>query len=555
MGLLFLLLLLIVIVVIVILACVVFVLTKKKKKKNNSESDSSSIRLEEGTVSQEMRDFSSASLNTTSSSMVPMAAGAAGGATQSAVPIVLHSVQDMVQKNPLSREERALSDKALASISSGTPIPSSLFATATWASWVKIAAHMISDSAANGCELILAIWGSMESMNARLELLRTTPMLQLLQSALHATSKEEQAAWTVISRVQGDFYPHITDPNDRPRTIEDLGNGAFGWVRKAEWTRNGGSTEIVAVKQITYKKKFLGDASNTTYTTSFAKIQREVLLMSILSMASSSEASRLIAFRGHYLEHYSVCIMMQCALGSLKEYLEERRFRRRQRTKSENTPKQQQQQGEEALKLKVDVEDLVLKINIASQVASGLLFLHSVGIVHRDLKNENVLIVARPENGIPSVTLTDFGLSRAASASSTMVGGTISWASPELLDADVIHEEGSEHKTIIAASSDVYSFGYLLWSLLLEREPHGRYLLSKKKIKEMVLANPDCPLEIPDLEPDPTTPATATRVAERYSRLILECWRMKPEDRPTMSSVLEELKALNSQIEPSSSSK
>lgn len=546
----FLLLLVLLLIVIVVIIVVVYFACVSSRK-NKSDSGESSMCLQEDNVSIEIPETSRSpavsSSDMLSTTSLTTSAPPPLPPPQSEAPGILHTVHDIVEKHPLSQTEKSLSDQALASISSGTPIPGSLFASATWAVWVKISAHLISASAAHGCELILAIWGSMGSMSERLELLRTTPILQLLQSALHATSKDEKPAWGIIDHVQGDFYQHITDPNDRPKVIEDLGNGAFGWVRKAEWTRGEGPSEIVAVKQITYKKKFLGDASSTTYTTSFTKIQREVLLMSILSMAAPSEISHLIAFRGHYLEQYSVCIMMQCALGSLKEFLEERRFRRKQRGNSVQTPKQAQ--GEEPLRLKVEGDDLALKIGIASQVASGLLFLHSVGIVHRDLKNENVLIVTRPENGVPNVVLTDFGLSRAASASSTMVGGTISWASPELLDADEIREEGTEHKTIIAASSDVYSFGYLLWALLLEREPHGRYLLSKKKIKEMVLANPDCPLEIPELESDPnSTTSETTRAAERYTHLILECWRMKPEDRPSMAAVLEELQTLTSQI-------
>ncbi|HEU0029125.1 MAG TPA: serine/threonine-protein kinase [Kofleriaceae bacterium] len=102
-------------------------------------------------------------------------------------------------------------------------------------------------------------------------------------------------------------------------------------------------------------------------------------------------------------------------------------------------------------------------LEIARQITAGLAAAHDKGVIHRDLKPDNVLI----EHATERVVITDFGIARSVDdASVTQVGaviGTPRYMAPEQLAGEEVD-----------ARADVFSLGVMLYELATGERPwHG----------------------------------------------------------------------------------
>ncbi|EQC29800.1 TKL protein kinase [Saprolegnia diclina VS20] len=166
------------------------------------------------------------------------------------------------------------------------------------------------------------------------------------------------------------------------------------------------------------------------------------------------------------------------------------------------------------------------KLSIAANVIDALVYLHSLSIIHRDLKAKNVLLT---EDFTAQVT--DFGVSRESDedgdAIMTARVGTSAWIAPEILRGE-----------LYTVQADLYSFGVLLAELDTLQTPYS---------------NPDLQPEITGLSSSQLAskvaqgkiqPAFTNDVPHALHQIAQRCLQYKYTKRPTASQISMEIHAL-----------
>ncbi|ESQ52984.1 hypothetical protein EUTSA_v10017734mg, partial [Eutrema salsugineum] len=151
----------------------------------------------------------------------------------------------------------------------------------------------------------------------------------------------------------------------------------------------------------------------------------------------------------------------------------------------------------------------------------GLMGIHQMGIVHRDLKSANCLL-----NKEWTVKICDFGLSR------KMEGTTMSESepagTPEYIAPEVIRKEPFSEKC------DIFSFGVIMWELCTLSKPWEGV---PKELVMYNVANEGARLDIPE---GPLSKLIAVKRCLWNLCLAVDCWS-EPEHRPSCEEILTHL--------------
>lgn len=155
-------------------------------------------------------------------------------------------------------------------------------------------------------------------------------------------------------------------------------------------------------------------------------------------------------------------------------------------------------------------------IGIAAQLLSALHAAHALGVVHRDVKPDNVFVIdaPAPESGPPRIKLIDFGIGRDLGDPSSrvtapdVVVGTVGYMAPEQLFGDDP-----------TPRSDVYAAGATIYEMLGGRPPHR---LATHDVREVLMAMSRTPPSLGSLRP-----ALPPRLAEG----VMQALERRPDDR------------------------
>jgi serine/threonine protein kinase len=281
---------------------------------------------------------------------------------------------------------------------------------------------------------------------------------------------------------------------DKLEIKEFIGAGGFGKVFKGFWYKeNSEVPEMVAIKEA----RIEGDKDDLI-TSIKENVLQEAKLFWMLHHPN------IIQLKGVCIQEPHFCLVMEYAKGgSLGRLLSVK---------------------------KIDFPPYIL-INWALQVSQGMYYLHEqalpnkMPIIHRDLKSSNILLSEDVNDvrklGEIVLKLTDFGLARELQQTTNVMNaaGTYSHMPPEVIKSSTYSK-----------SSDVWSFGVLLWELLTGEVPYKG--IDPLAIAYGVAVNK---LTLP-------IPSTCPKI---FSDLIHACWHTDPHKRISFEKIIKRLNEIS----------
>ena len=172
-------------------------------------------------------------------------------------------------------------------------------------------------------------------------------------------------------------------------------------------------------------------------------------------------------------------------------------------------------------------------VRLAREICSALIDAHGAGVLHCDLKPDNVLL-----DGQRSARLCDFGQSRMSHEQSPALG-TLYYMSPEQADLEALPD----------ARWDVYAIGALLYHMLTGQPPHRTDALqSRLQATETLDERLKIYRDAVRSAPVPALHRRVRSVDQRLAEIIERCLAVNPSARfPNAQAVLESLEARDRQ--------
>ena len=152
----------------------------------------------------------------------------------------------------------------------------------------------------------------------------------------------------------------------------------------------------------------------------------------------------------------------------------------------------------------------------ATQICAGLSAAHAVGVVHRDLKPDNVFLAESRHGGDhPVVKLLDFGIARAGPRRITVMGAVL--GTPEYMSPEMAQGHDVDHR------ADLYALGVMLFEMLTGTVPFYDREVAKTLEMHVFAPRPTLASRKPEL-------AKLVRIGELVDSLLSIAREQRPRD-------------------------
>lgn len=163
------------------------------------------------------------------------------------------------------------------------------------------------------------------------------------------------------------------------------------------------------------------------------------------------------------------------------------------------------------------------RLRLCMDVCAGLCYIHKNGMVHGDLKGQNIMI--SPDG---TAMIADFGNARLKDltvkfGNTTSRGLSYRWAAPELLLDDDLPQ--------VSVEADVYAYGMIVLETFTGKVPFEG--INERRVSMLVAYEKRIPPR-PDLG-----------MSDGLWGLLNSCWTQAPSERPKITGVASRLKTLS----------
>ena len=177
------------------------------------------------------------------------------------------------------------------------------------------------------------------------------------------------------------------------------------------------------------------------------------------------------------------------------------------------------------LKKKIPVHRLTI-FRIAAEVAAALRFLHSRGIIYRDLKAANVLLWTLDPDSLCHCKVADFGIAtHLAPIGARGLQGTKGFIAPE-----VLHIGKRKQRSVYDHRADIFSFGMFLYQVIARRHPYHN--IPPHRI-DVAVEQGDRP-KLQDVD--------ISRTGYHYLTQVMQaCWEDNPKNRFDTDTIIKKV--------------
>ncbi|KAL7717799.1 Protein kinase domain containing protein [Entamoeba marina] len=261
-----------------------------------------------------------------------------------------------------------------------------------------------------------------------------------------------------------------------------LGEGSFGIVYKGMFRGN----------QVAIKK--MKEASDDEL--SMNEFEKEV------AMLDKFRCEYIVHFYGAVFIPDKICMVTELAqYGSLQDLM-----KKRKKEPISNT----------------------LKMKVTMDAAKGIQYLHSNGILHRDIKPDNLLVTSLEENVPVNAKLTDFGSSRNINILMNNKTFTKGIGSPAYMAPEVLKRSKYQ------ATADIFSFAITMYETF---DWQGAYPNTEYRFK--------FPWKIAEFVTKGERLEQTKNIGDGIYDLISNCWKHTPEERLQIDEIVEKLESIN----------
>ncbi|ELP95026.1 protein serine/threonine kinase, putative [Entamoeba invadens IP1] len=177
----------------------------------------------------------------------------------------------------------------------------------------------------------------------------------------------------------------------------------------------------------------------------------------------------------------------------------------------------------DVVKNKVEVR-LCVRLKALADASHGISYLHSNGILHRDIKPDNILLFTLDDSSIIVSKLTDFGSSRNVNLLMTDMTFTAGIGTPKYMAPEILK------KAKYGKPADIYSLGITIYEIVLLRDVYGIEYKYPWNIANAVVSGKR---------------PSVNEMTPTLARVVENCWTQAEYERWDIDKVASELERIN----------